>query len=361
LEVTDMASNVHGKRFTGKPGKSRRLGAAALACALTLLFILFTATGVYASRVRGAISGSGDQPAKPPAAAKGAVENSLAELDYDPAGASFALAENVPEGAASQSGGAAQADAAAKTGGAADNAAAGAAADGGAAANAAAEAELGAPAGQEKPAAAVRKIDPSKPMIALTFDDGPSKHTKTILAMLAANGGAATFFPVGSRVETYADTLRQAVSQGCEVSGHSWDHANLTKLSSDSIKKQLNRTNDAVFAATGRRSSLYRPPYGSHNSSVRAASKEAGYSLILWSVDPRDWQKRNATTVARAILNDAKDGSIVVCHDIYESTAVAMKEVIPALVAKGYQIVTVSELLGFASKPPTPGEAYYKK
>ncbi|MDR3121279.1 MAG: polysaccharide deacetylase family protein, partial [Clostridiales bacterium] len=174
------------------------------------------------------------------------------------------------------------------------------------------------------------KADPKKPMIALTFDDGPSKYTAKVLDALNKSGGRATFCMVGNRIGDNAKTAKLVAEQGSEVIGHSWDHKQLTKLSAAAIKAELVKTNDAIEAATGSRSKLYRPPYGSVNDSVKKISKELGLSMINWSVDTLDWKSRNADTVYKNIMADAKDGSIVLCHDLYESTLKAVERAIPA-------------------------------
>ncbi|MDR3364329.1 MAG: polysaccharide deacetylase family protein [Clostridiales Family XIII bacterium] len=225
-----------------------------------------------------------------------------------------------------------------------------------------APADAGGAGGADPPAAGVSgSIDPSKPMLALTFDDGPSKYTPQILDVLAAYGVNATFCVVGNRVEGFGDTARQIAAQGSQIMGHSWDHKQLTKLSNDEIASELNETNRVINDATGVSPVMYRPPYGAVNDTLKAVSKDLGLSLVNWSVDTRDWESRDADAVYAHIMEDARDGCIILCHDSYESTANAVARAIPELVGQGYQLVTVEELLRASGTPIEPGVVYFGK
>jgi peptidoglycan/xylan/chitin deacetylase (PgdA/CDA1 family) len=204
-------------------------------------------------------------------------------------------------------------------------------------------------------------IDPSQPMLALTFDDGPSQYTAQILDVLTEYGGNGTFCVVGNRVESFSDTARLIVAQGSQIMGHSWDHKQLTKLSDDEIISELRETIRVINDATGVSPVMYRPPYGAVNDTLKAVSKDLGLSLVNWSVDTRDWESRNADAVYANIMKDARDGSIILCHDLYESTANAVARAIPELVGQGYQLVTVEELLRLTGTSIEPGEVYFGK
>jgi peptidoglycan/xylan/chitin deacetylase (PgdA/CDA1 family) len=201
-------------------------------------------------------------------------------------------------------------------------------------------------------------MDPGKPMVALTFDDGPSKHTARILDLLERYNARATFCTVGNLLGSRRDTVARAAALGCEVIGHSWDHKNLTKLTDAEIKKQLLDTSAAIEAITGVKTRLYRPPYGAVSDKVRNVSRELGFAIINWSVDPLDWKTRDADAVYNAIMRDVADRAIVLSHDSYATTAAAMERVIPELISQGYQLVTVSELLSDAHDSLTPGQVY---
>jgi peptidoglycan/xylan/chitin deacetylase (PgdA/CDA1 family) len=195
-------------------------------------------------------------------------------------------------------------------------------------------------------------------MAALTFDDGPSKYTPQILDILERNNARATFCVVGNLLGARKDIVARAVSLGCEVIGHSWDHKNLTELTEDEIKAQLLDTASAVEAVTGVRTSIYRPPYGAVNDKLKEVSRELGFALINWSVDPEDWKCRDAVLVHDSIMARVKDKAIVLSHDLYASTAQAMERVIPELLTRGYRLVTVSELLSFTHDSLEPGWVY---
>ncbi|MCL1807180.1 MAG: polysaccharide deacetylase family protein [Oscillospiraceae bacterium] len=203
-------------------------------------------------------------------------------------------------------------------------------------------------------------IDPSRPMVALTFDDGPSKHTTRILDVLEQTNARATFFTIGNLIETRRDTVFRAFDLGCEIVGHSWDHSDMTKLSEEALREQLIRTNEAVEAVTGIAPVMYRPPYGAVNDRVKRVSADLGFAIINWSVDPWDWKVRDADSVYNAIMKNVKDRAIILSHDLYGTTADAMERVIPELIAQGYQLVTVSELLSFTYDELEPGKVYTK-
>jgi peptidoglycan/xylan/chitin deacetylase (PgdA/CDA1 family) len=168
-----------------------------------------------------------------------------------------------------------------------------------------------------------------------------------------------TFCTVGNLLNARSDVVARAASLNCEVIGHSWDHKDLTKLSSDAIRKELTDTQNTIQAITGVNTHLYRPPYGSVNDNVRNVSKELGFALINWSVDPEDWKSRNADAVHTAVMNDAGNKSIVLSHDLYGTTADAYERIIPELLAQGYQLVTVSELLSYTHDSLEAGKVYY--
>ncbi|MDR0571186.1 MAG: polysaccharide deacetylase family protein [Clostridiales Family XIII bacterium] len=202
--------------------------------------------------------------------------------------------------------------------------------------------------------------DPARPMLALTFDDGPSAHTGRLLDMLEKYEVKATFCVVGYLVDGRSDVVKRASDMGCEVIGHSWDHKQLTKLSNDAIAAQLEKTRAAIEAATGKTSCLYRPPYGALSERVKALSRELGYLMIYWSVDTLDWKTRNADAVYKAVMKGASDRAIILCHDLHKTTVDAMERVIPDLLAQGFQLVTVSELLYHSDKKFEPGQVVYK-
>ncbi len=206
---------------------------------------------------------------------------------------------------------------------------------------------------------AVRVIDPSRPMIALTFDDGPSDQTDRILNVLAEYDSRATFCVVGNKVESYASVLKRTIAGGNEIASHTWSHRRLTELSASGIRSQLERTNEIVAQVTGGyQIKVLRPPYGKFNKTLRSVCAEMGLVIAEWEIDTLDWNNRNANKTYNNIMKGARDGVIILCHDLYETTAAAVERAIPDLVNKGYQLVTVSELLSFHKDGAQPGTVY---
>ena len=203
--------------------------------------------------------------------------------------------------------------------------------------------------------------DPSKPMLALTFDDGPSAHTERLLDAFAAYGGKGTFYVVGNMLDGRPDTLRRMAAEGHEIGGHSWNHRQLTKLGTEELTDQLMSTRSKIYEITGTDATTMRPPYGSCNDQVKAKAGELGIALINWSVDTLDWKYKNADTVYQAVMDGAKDGAIILCHDLHKTTVDAMEQAIPALIAEGYQLVTVTELLTSDGGTINAGKLYYNR
>ena len=186
-----------------------------------------------------------------------------------------------------------------------------------------------------------RKIDKNKKMVALTYDDGPSIYTPRVLKTLKENNAVATFFVVGNRVPTYSDTVKKAHDMGCEIGNHTYEHKSLPNLSETEVKRQISKTNKEVKKAIGEKPVIMRPTGGATNTNIK---KWVGMPSIIWSVDTLDWKTRNADSTRRAVLNRVKDGDIVLMHDLYSATATASETIIPELVRRGYQLVTLSEL-----------------
>ncbi|MDO4268523.1 MAG: polysaccharide deacetylase family protein [Eubacteriales bacterium] len=212
-------------------------------------------------------------------------------------------------------------------------------------------------AGETAPAqTSGRHVDPSKPMVALTFDDGPQPSVgNRIMDCLAQYGGKATFFMVGERVGSYKTEVQRMVAEGHEVANHSMNHKYFQKLGAAEIQAQVNRANDAIEAACGVRPKLMRLPGGNVNSTVKA---NVHMPMIQWSIDTLDWKTRNADKTVAAVLNHVKDGDIVLMHELYSQTGDAALRIIPELVNRGYQLVTVSELAAAKGKSLEAGKLY---
>ena len=206
---------------------------------------------------------------------------------------------------------------------------------------------------------AIRRIDPDKPMIALTFDDGPGPGTRRILRALESVDGRATFCMVGDRVNDYAQTARMVAEQGSEIATHTLSHPNLAQLSAGEVRAELEQSIAAIEQVTGVRPGVLRPPYGSTSEDVQQICREMGVVIANWNVDTEDWRVRDADAILNHVLDNARDGAIVLCHDLYPETAAAMEQAVEALAAQGYQLVSVSELLQARAGGGSAGKIYY--
>ena len=184
-------------------------------------------------------------------------------------------------------------------------------------------------------------VNPNRPMIALTFDDGPGPYTMQILEALDKYDSKASFFLVGRNVYQYPDEIKKMFAMGCDVGNHSTNHVDLSKQTVEGIYAEIQTTNDRVLEVAGQGPTLLRPPYGNQNANVR---EQAGMPLIMWSMDPRDWESKNVDLVRDYVLSNVKDGDIILLHDIHESTLYATLQLIPLLIERGYQLVTVREM-----------------
>ncbi len=201
-----------------------------------------------------------------------------------------------------------------------------------------------------------RVIYYDRPMIALTFDDGPGERTDELLSCLERYGQAVTFFVVGTNARNYVDTIRRADFIGCEVGSHTWNHPNLTTLSASELRNQVVDTDKVIYEATGHHMTVMRPPYGAFNDLVRSI---AGVPLVLWNIDSEDWRTHDKESIKSEIIGVVYDGDIVLLHDIHTATIDAALEIIPELVAEGYQLVTMSEIASHRGGM-VPGGAYYR-
>lgn len=194
-------------------------------------------------------------------------------------------------------------------------------------------------------------------LAAITFDDGPGPYTDGLLDELAQRGVVVTFFMQGHNASRYPDVVKKAYEGGHQIASHTYDHAQLTKLGNQAVQNQLSVNASILDQAIGASGSyMLRPPYGSINSRVLSVINTPA---ILWSVDTRDWESRNADAVYRHIVNDTKDGAIVLLHDIHPTSIPGALRGIDALRDQGYELVTVSELLRRRGYEVLPGKKYY--
>lgn len=198
-------------------------------------------------------------------------------------------------------------------------------------------------------------IDPNRPMVALTFDDGPGNRTNEILTQLEAYHAHATFFMLGQKISSFKDEVKKMEKIGCELGNHSYDHTSLTKLSADGVKDQMSKTNKRIEQAAGHGATVMRPPYGAINDTAKS---NVGLPMILWNIDTLDWKTRNAKKTIDTVMKYVGDGDIILMHDIHSESVDAALKLIPMLQEKGYQLVTVSEMAEAKGKKLENGGKY---
>lgn len=193
--------------------------------------------------------------------------------------------------------------------------------------------------------------------VALTFDDGPSGEISLeLLDALDRRGVKSTFFVCGYRVKLYPDLPQEVIDRGHELALHTSTHANLTQLSAAQIRKELQDTIDLLPEDC--EITLMRPPGGNYNSTVRSVCADMGLSVMLWSLDTRDWETNDVDAVVEKIVNNVKDGDIILMHELKYSSVKAALKAIDILQAQGYVFVTVSQLAEIQGKTLVPGDVY---
>lgn len=186
-----------------------------------------------------------------------------------------------------------------------------------------------------------KTIDINKPIVALTFDDGPSKYTNEILDILKDNGICATFFILGNKVPYGQETLLKMLENGNEIGNHTYNHKWLAHLDEIEIKNQISKTQEVIFEYTRYLPKVFRPSYGDIPKEMQ---KEINLEVTLWNVDTLDWKLKNKKQIIKRATKNTKDGDIILMHDTYKRTKDALPEIINTLKKKGFQFVTISEL-----------------
>lgn len=187
-----------------------------------------------------------------------------------------------------------------------------------------------------------KNIDYNKKVVALTFDDGPSKYTQKILDILKKEEACATFFIVGNKALFYKEELQRMLKEGSEIGNHSYSHKWLNRLSENEFKEEINKTQKVIEDITGFTPKIFRPTYGGYSDKLKTYTD---LNFILWNVDSEDWKVKNTNKILNNIFKSVKDESIILMHDNHEYSVKALKEIIDNLKNDGYQFVTVSELL----------------
>lgn len=193
-------------------------------------------------------------------------------------------------------------------------------------------------------------------LIALTFDDGPSlDFTPKVLKILDDEDIKATFFLVGKWLPGKRALVQEMVKDGQQIGNHTFDHVKLTGLSTDEIRSEINRTDNALTDITGQTSFLVRPPFGARDCDMLASIDAP---VILWTLDPAAGKQVPGKKMARFVLSHAKDGDIILLHDTTQYNLDAVKPIIDGLKEKGFSFVTVDELFQQKGVTPENGIAY---
>lgn len=184
-------------------------------------------------------------------------------------------------------------------------------------------------------------------VVALTFDDGPDERTTgQLLKILKEHGAKATFFVMGRRAEELPAELAQIAADGHEIGNHGFSHKWLTKLADKELAEEISRTEAAIMGVAPK-PSLFRPPGAYYNEKVLSELKSRGYTMVMWSIDTRDWARQDHEAIAGEVAGGIKPGSIILMHDgsYAANTPKAVAAILDRLGKQGYQFVTVSELL----------------
>lgn len=212
-------------------------------------------------------------------------------------------------------------------------------------------------AAEQQAASSGRQIDPNKPMIAFTYDDGPCTGPgNRIIDVFLQYDQRCTFFLVGNRISSRAEEVKRMADNGFEIGNHSWSHQYYNKLSAEQIRQDVERCNQAIIQYAGVTPTLARTPGGIKSSSILSA---VNMPVILWNIDTLDWKTRNADKNVAAVLGKVKDGDIILMHELYFASAEATERLVPALVEQGFQLVTVSELVRYKGKQLEAGTCYF--
>ena len=205
----------------------------------------------------------------------------------------------------------------------------------------------------------VREWNTNRKLVALTFDDGPNPtYTPKFLELLKAENVRATFFLIGPNVKSHPELARQIAEAGFEVGNHSWTHPQFNRIGLEKVKEEVQKTSAEIVAATGIEPTVLRPPYGEANQKVQDLIGDANLHIINWSIDTNDWKKSSSVkSIVDNAVKNMRDGSIILMHDRFDRSLEATEAIIKAGKEKGYEFVTVSELIGIRAlgDVPKPG------
>ena len=199
------------------------------------------------------------------------------------------------------------------------------------------------------------RADAGARYVALTFDDGPSgRFTRRLLDGLKERDVKATFLLCGYRIEDYPAEAKRIAAEGHEIGIHGYSHDSMSTMTEAQVMSEIKKTaallpGSAVFL---------RPPGGKYNDATCAAAQKAGLAILSWSLDPKDWATDDADAIVSRVVEKAKDGDMILLHDMSDSSVTAALRIVDRLQARGFRFVTVSELAKIKGVEPEPGKAY---
>ena len=200
-----------------------------------------------------------------------------------------------------------------------------------------------------------KKINKEKPLIALTFDDGPNHNTIKILNILEKYHIKATFFILGTNIKGNEETIKKMNELNMEIGNHMYSHKLLTKLKNEEILSEINKVDEQIFNIIKKKPTLIRPSYGTFNKRIKQIIDRP---IIIWNIDTLDWKNHNSKLIEKRVMSKISDGDIILMHDIYTATANSLESIIPKLLASNYQFVTVSELFYYKGINLKEGNVY---
>jgi peptidoglycan/xylan/chitin deacetylase (PgdA/CDA1 family) len=206
--------------------------------------------------------------------------------------------------------------------------------------------------------------NPNLPEIALTFDDGPAPDTKDILGVLRHYHILATFFMLGIWVQHFPDLARAVVADGHAIGDHTWDHADLTRLSTQQAILEITDARNMIEHVTGITPFLFRPPYGAYTHQLVETVHSLKFCTVTWSSDPRDWTRPGVGSIITSVLNNTQNGSIILMHDgggDRQETIGALPTIIERLLARGFTFVTIPQMLLHLPPPTGPNHLPHMK
>ena len=180
-------------------------------------------------------------------------------------------------------------------------------------------------------------------MVALTFDDGPHPvYTERLLDGLKKRNVKATFFLIGKSADKYPELVKRMAEEGHLIGNHTMDHVRLNHKTYEEAIEQIRQSNQIISQITGQTPQYIRPPFGEWSKELQ---EEVDMTAVLWDVDPVDWKVKNTEIVVKRILKNARDGDIILLHDVYGTSVDAALEIVDQMQAEGYEFVTVDEII----------------